>query len=138
MPRLRTALLLTAAALLLTVAAPSFAEEVLAQGSSWDKRTAKIQGDWKIVDRDGQLFLVLGDGFKTKRAPDLKAFLIPVPTTGVAKKDIPAGSLRIGLLESHKGGQELALPAGTSLDDYRSLAVHCEKFNKVWSVTSLR
>jgi hypothetical protein len=128
----------TAFALTFLVATAVFSQEALVQGSNWDERTAKIEGDWKIVERDGGLVLVLGANFKTKKAPDLKAFLAPLPSTAVDKRKIPAGSLRLGLLKSHTGAQEIQLPAGTSLDGYRTLMIHCEKYGKVWGVSSLR
>lgn len=129
---------LVVALLLALVTLPAFAEEIVAQGSEWDKRNATIEGDWKIVERDGGLVLVLGEGFKTKKAPDLKAFLVSLPPTAVGKSEIPANAARIGLLKSAKGAQELEIPDLTSLDGYRALVIHCEQYSKVWAVTSLR
>ncbi|MEO1087740.1 MAG: DM13 domain-containing protein, partial [Acidobacteriota bacterium] len=102
-------------ALLIGLAAPAFAADaVLAEGTTWDKRTSKIQGHWKIVERGDRLYLQLGDGFKTKKAPDLKAFLTRSAPSAIKKKNIPADALRLGLLKSHKGAQELQLPAGSA------------------------
>ncbi|MEO1366907.1 MAG: hypothetical protein AAFX50_06990, partial [Acidobacteriota bacterium] len=68
--------LVAAFALLTTLALPALAADaVLAEGATWDKRTSKITGEWKIVQRGDRLYLQLGDDFKTKKAPDLKAFL---------------------------------------------------------------
>ncbi|MEM1178367.1 MAG: DM13 domain-containing protein [Acidobacteriota bacterium] len=136
-PWRRIAGFVVAFTLLLGFAAPAFADDVVAQGSTWEKRTSKIKGEWKIVERNGRLFLQLGDGFKTKRAPDLKAFLTKTAPDGIKKKDLPADALRLGLLKSHKGAQELPLPAGATIDDYQSLIIHCEQYNKIWGVTAL-
>ncbi|MCH9651208.1 MAG: DM13 domain-containing protein [Deltaproteobacteria bacterium] len=110
--------------------------EILAQGE-WTKKGYAIDGTWKIVQKGEEVFVVLSDDFSTKKAPDLKIFLSPQPLDGLNNRNATSASFLVAPLRSPKGGQEYLLPAGTNWKDYRSIAIHCEKYSKLWGGAAL-
>ncbi len=131
-----------AIAFLLILAAISFhghaSDGGIVQQGTWTKKTASINGSWRIVEENGRLFLELDEDFKTKKAPDLKAFLSPRPLSGLRGATAIQGATLIGALSSQKGKQRLALPATVNLSDFRSLIIHCEKYDKLWGGAELK
>lgn len=47
------------------------------------------------------------------------------------------GGLVLGLLESNEGKQEFEIPENVNLDRYKSIAIHCEKYTKLWGAAPL-
>jgi len=122
----------------LWVAAPLRSGELLAHGMGWTKKSQKVKGSWEIV-RDGErVVLRLGEGFKTKKAPDLKLVLSPLGVKEASAKNALADGLVIAPLRSVKGAQEYELPDGVDLDAYSSLLINCEQYTKLWGATALR
>ncbi|MEM6457742.1 MAG: DM13 domain-containing protein [Acidobacteriota bacterium] len=116
----------------------ALAADALAHGS-WTKKSFKIAGTWKIVDEGGTRYVELDAAFKTKKAPDLKLFLHPLPLSAVNGKNAASnGAVLIHQLDSHKGAQRYALPADVDLSQFRTLLVHCEKYSKLWGGAPLR
>ncbi len=114
----------------------AFAGDV-AEGS-WTKKGFAIAGGWSIVERDGEHIVVLDGGFKTKKGPDLKIFLSPLPLEEIDGQNATKGSVFVGALHSAKGTQELRIPAGTDLQRYQTILIHCERYSKLWGGASLR
>ena len=121
-----TALLL----LLATVGAASAADK------SWTKKSFDVKGSWSVVEQGGKSWIVLADDFSTKKAPDLKLFLSKKSGAELNGKNAADGVL-IAKLDSHKGGQRYEIPANVDLSQYATLALHCEKYSKLWAVSSL-
>jgi len=102
---------------------------------TWTKKAQKIAGEWKIVhDADGAK-LVLGKDFKTRNAPDLKFILTNAEVANMTGKNAMNGAVIISALKNNKGEQTYALPANFS--DYKTLALHCEQFSKLWGATDI-
>ncbi|MEL7489553.1 MAG: DM13 domain-containing protein [Pseudomonadota bacterium] len=113
------------------------AETVLHEGV-WTKKSFKSSGAWSIVeDADGNRFVKLNDDFKTRNAPDLKIFLSPQAAADTTGKNATDGALLISPLNSNKGGQVYEIPAGTDLDTFSSILIHCEQYSKLWSAADL-
>ncbi len=108
----------------------------VAQGS-WTKKTQSASGTWKITDVGGNLVFEVSDDFKTKKAPDLKIFLSPLTASAAENKNAITKSLLVAELPKISGSFEVALPAGTNLDDYNSVLIHCEKYTKLWVASDL-
>ncbi len=109
---------------------------VLVSGA-WVKKKRTTKGTWSIVREDGALFVKLDADFSTRNAPDLKIFLSPLSAAQAGNKNAVDGSLLVTLLESNKGAQSYRLPAGTNLDDYKSVLIHCEQYKLLWSAADL-
>ena len=124
--------------LLVGAALPAFAADgsVLHEGR-WTKKGFDIEGSWSIVEEGGQRFVVLSDDFRTKSAPDLKLFLSPRAGSDVSSTNATRDAARIGPIESHRGGQRIAIPAEVDLTGYETLVLHCEQYSKLWGVADL-
>ena len=123
--------------ILLFSAALAFSQSATAAETTgtWTKKFTKISGEWKIVqDADGAK-LVLSSDFKTKNAPDLKFILTNTSVAEMNNGNAMNGAVIISPLTSNKGEQVYALPA--NFKDFKTLALHCEKFSKLWGATDI-
>lgn len=124
------------AALALLVAAlapiPSFAEVPVGTDQAFVEKQYDIRGSWSVVEENGQTLIRFSDDFKTKKGPDLKVFLSPTAIDAVDGGNATDGSVLLGELISTKGGQDYVLPEGVSLEDFKSVLVHCEEFSVLW------
>lgn len=126
-----------ALALLASFAASNAFAEDAPRAGSWTKKSVRTSGSWRIITEGDRQVVVLGDDFKTSKAPDLKIFLSPLPLEEVGNKNAVQGSLLVGKLTSYKGGQRLLIPAGTDLGKYKSLLLHCEQYTKLFAAAAL-
>ena len=102
---------------------------------TFTKKYQKITGEWKIIkDADGAK-LVLSEDFKTRNAPDLKFILTNADVASMTGKNAMDGAVVISPLKSNKGEQVYALPA--NFKDFKTLALHCEQFSKLWGATDI-
>ena len=104
---------------------------------SWTKKTNKISGGWSIVEKGGKRYVVLDKKFKTRKAPDLKIILSPTATKDLKNGNAMKKAVVVSLLKSPKGAQSFEIPPRVKLDSYRSIAIHCEKFTKLWGAAPL-
>lgn len=102
----------------------------------WVKKEQSIRGEWKIEERADGHYLILGDDFRTRRAPDLKFVLSKQSVDSVQSSTAMNGALLIAPLESARGAQEYKLPENFA--DYSSLLLHCEQYTKLWGAAALR
>lgn len=112
------------------------AETVIASGS-WDKVSFKSSGTWSVVESGGSYFVELSSDFKTRNAPDLKIFLSPQSAGSLTGRNATDGAVLVSELSSNRGGQRYEIPAGVDVSDYTSIAIHCEQYSKLWSVSDL-
>ena len=103
-----------------------------AQSGSWSKKNYSVSGKWEIVkDKSGHVLKLTG--FKTRSAPDLKLFLSPLSVGSINGKNATQGAVRIAKLKSAKGDQTFRLPASVDPGKFKTLLLHCEKFQKPWA-----
>ncbi len=126
--------LVAALVTLLFAGALAAADEV---PSTWSKKFFAVKGTWSLEESGGTTYLVLDEAFSTKNAPDLKLFLSPAGASSLNGKNATNDALFVAKLTSNKGAQRHALPAGTNLSKYKTLALHCEKYSKLWAVSDL-
>lgn len=112
------------------------AGKVLHQGS-WTKKGYAVEGQWKIVEDGGKHFVELDASFRTKNAPDLKLFLSPQNLDKVTGSNATQRTVLVAKLKSNKGAQRYEIPAGTDLEKFITLLLHCEKYSKLWSAATL-
>ena len=125
--------ILCACALLPSLSTPARSTDplVLAAGT-WTAGGYAIEGGWRIVDEDGKLFVVLDEAFRTRRAPDLKLFLSPLPLAEIGDRNATRDALLVAPLDSARGAQRYPLTDEVDLTDYKSLIIHCERYSKYW------
>ncbi len=117
---------------------PNFAADDLIDQGAWQEKGYSIKGEWQIVQRDNQKFIVFNEDFKTKKGPDLKVYLSKVGIQGLDGDRVNSSSVKISPLESHKGAQEYLIPESVNLDDFKSLVIHCEAYSHLWGGADLR
>jgi len=124
--------------LLLALALSTFARsEDLASGT-WSKKAHTIHGRWRItLEGDGSRVLRLSGGFKTRKAPDLKLVLSPLPLAELNNRNAMQGAVVISPLASNKGAQTYVLPSSADLAEIQSLVIHCERYSKLWGGAAL-
>ena len=103
----------------------------------WTKKTNKIAGNWSIVEKGGKRYVVLDSKFKTSNAPDLKIILSPTAIKDLKSKNAMQKAKIVSLLKSNKGAQTFEIPKGIDLTKFKSVAIHCEKYTKLWGGSAL-
>lgn len=125
-------------AVTLGLTAPIFAQESeILHSGSWTKKKSAIEGNWEIVREGEKRFVVLDKNFSTKKAPDLKIFLSPLPLESLNDDNLTVRGRLISPLKSHEGAQRFEIPAKIKLESYKSIVIHCEKYEKLWGGASL-
>lgn len=121
---------------LLILVGPTAIAQVSYSGE-WTKKSYAVEGRWEIIkDQDGYL-LRLDQDFSTKKAPDLKIFFSPKPVDEINAKNALAGAVKISELKTYKGRQEFKIPRGVSAGAFKTLLIHCEQYDVLWSVAKL-
>ena len=121
--------------LLGVTAAPSPAQEVVAQGP-WEAIDYAVSGQWQIVRRDARHYVRLDDEFDTRNGPDLHIVLSRQRLDRITNDNATEQALIVGRLHTKddslffkrmRGAQELPLPPGTNPSSYRTILIHCVK-----------
>lgn len=102
---------------------------------AWTKKYQNVKGQWSIIhDADGAK-LVLNKEFSTRKAPDLKFILTNAAVAEMTGENAMTGAVIISALKSNKGEQYYLLPK--NFKDYKTLALHCEQYSKLWAATDI-
>lgn len=98
----------------------------------------------RIINSDGQFFLELDETFQTSSVgPDL-VIVLHRSADVIGSTEPPAFPLRGGEyvvlaeLASFSGAQRYAISADVNLDDYRSVAIWCRRFNATFGAATLQ
>lgn len=110
----------------------------LGQGQFRDADAAhKGRGQVRLVERpDGVQEVQLTD-FEVTNGPDLEVWLSAHPDPASAGDVTGNPYLSLGPLKGNVGNQSYAIPAGTTLADYRSVVIWCEQFGVLFSPAAL-
>lgn len=146
--RTRAMSLLTTVTIMTTLLVLAFVSTAAAQpvpvdgdrtlhSGTWTKKTNTIDGSWSIVEKSGRRYIVLDSKFKTTKAPDLKIILSPTAVKDLKSKNAMTKAKVIALLKSHKGAQRFEIPKGVDLKKFKTIAIHCEKYTKLWGASSI-
>ena len=85
----------------------------------------KVSGGAKLI-KNGEKHQVMLVDFKTDSGPDLHVYLVKNDMGDASKDD---SFLNLGKLASNSGTMNIDIPAGTNLDDYKSVSIWCKAFN---------
>jgi len=128
----RTSKLLAALLVLASAGLAAADEEVLASGR-WTEKNYEVAGGWRIVAVGDERFVELDEDFKTRRAPDLKLFLSPLPLAELDDRNATRGATRIAELEGHRGAARYPIDPTVDLSEFLTLILHCEQYSKLWA-----
>lgn len=94
------------------------------------------KGKVTVVTEQGKQYLEFDQNFKTDNGPDLFVILHTSdapPVSGIKEKDY----VTLAPLQKISGNQRYALPANVKLENYKSVAIWCRKFNATFGYASL-
>ncbi len=112
--------------------------QTVAQGQ-FIERESKGEGVVFLVINEEGRWLEFNEDFKTGRAPDLRVYLSPVAASELTAETIEGGmSVFLAELESRKGSQRYQIPENIDLTRFRSVAVHCLKYSKLYTAADLQ
>jgi hypothetical protein len=101
------------------------------------------QGTVRLVSREGQSFVELGEDFETSElGPDLVVILHRSDNV-IGSTEPPAYPINEGdyivlaPLQAFKGAQSYPIPSDVNLADYRSAGIWCRKFNATFGAAVL-
>ncbi|MEX0299465.1 MAG: DM13 domain-containing protein [Kordiimonas sp.] len=92
----------------------------------------KTTGMWYLDERSDGIYFMLSEGFETTNGPNLQVYLSKQSASEVVASE-KSTDLHIASLKSYKGGQTYKLPRSLNLKEYKSLAIVCDTFHKVWA-----
>ncbi|MGK7875523.1 MAG: DM13 domain-containing protein [Xenococcaceae cyanobacterium] len=92
-------------------------------------------GTGRIVNENGQRYVEFDSAFRTASGPDVQVILhrsdvVPVK---VSEPDY----VTLAPLKSFNGAQRYEIPASLNLDEFKSVAIWCRKFNVTFGYASL-
>ncbi|MEB3151595.1 MAG: DM13 domain-containing protein [Sphaerospermopsis sp.] len=94
------------------------------------------KGKVSVVTENGKRYLEFDGNFKTDNGPDLYVILhksSTVPISGVKEKDY----VSVARLQKVSGTQRYPVPENVKLDDFKSVAIWCRKFNATFGFAPL-
>lgn len=112
---------------------------VVATGNFLSKESGLVaQGAFEIREEAGRHSLVVKAGFQVSEGPDLYFAFHPLAAAQIHGGNAKAGALRVEpMLRALDGAQAYELPAGFDPAKYRSLLIHCWKFNHLYGAGAL-
>jgi len=133
--------LITIGMMLITIPVVLAQEQVLFEGEfEAESYFTTFEGHWKIVKKGEVSFLILGEDFEAKKAPDLKIFFSTLEFNDVSAKNASSKqtSYMLAKLQKPKGSTTYEIPLDFDLSTYKSLVILCEKYKKLWGGSALR
>lgn len=92
----------------------------------------------RIINENGQRYLVLDSGFKTSsQGPDLHVVLDPTDKPPMQYKDLTR-YVNLGRLQKYTGEQRYPIPATIDLSKFKSVAIWCRMANATFGYAPLR
>ncbi len=88
------------------------------------------------VYRAGQTLILRLEAFTVTNGPDLYV-LLTKHASPKTSRDVDNGYLEVAKLKGNSGSQNYALPAGTSLSEYRAVVIYCKPFSVVFATATL-
>jgi hypothetical protein len=108
-----------------------------AQSGGWIEKSYEVKGTWEIVKKGDTHYLIFDEDFDTKKAPDLKIFLSKLEVNKINADNAVKGSVKIADLKSYDGKQSFLIPKSVNLMSYKTLLIHCQQYEVLWSVAKL-
>lgn len=115
---------------------PTTTTNQTAQPGNFQAAEHPTQGKVSIITQQGKQYLEFDQNFKTDNGPDLFVILHTSnapPVSGIKEKDY----VSIAPLQKISGNQRYALPASVKLENYKSVAIWCRKFNATFGYAPL-
>lgn len=128
--------------LLFGISSLSAADNTLFKGSlkadfsSWGSDA--VEGNWRIVQKEGKNVIQLLNNFEAKEGPDVKIFLSKQKQAAITGDNAANDAVFISLVSTFEGGSEYEVPAGIKIEDFKTLVFHCEAYSKLWGTGKIQ
>ena len=105
-----------------------------------DSYFTTFKGSWTIEKEGDKTYVIMGDNFSTKKAPDLKIYFSKLDFDDVDEDNANSKdtSVFVAKLNSYKGAKKYEVPAGIDISAYKTIPVHCVKYTKYWGGSPLK
>ncbi|GEM_PF-776123 len=113
-----------------------FSGSLDAEFSSWGSDS--VEGEWRIIQKEGKHFIQLLDSFDAKEGPDVKIFLSKQSQTSITGDNATQNAVFISLVSSFEGSSEYEVPANIKVEDFKTLVFHCEAYSKLWGTGKIQ
>lgn len=112
---------------------------VVATGTFQSKESGLIAGGaFEIQEYAGKYTLVIKSDFKVSEGPDLYFAFHPLAQASINGGNAKTGTFRVDpMLRSLNGAQTYEIPAGFDPSKYKSIIIHCWKFNHLYAAGTL-
>lgn len=131
MKKLLSVRLLAFALAAMVLSAPVFAGEMKVSSGVFSGASDHVTaGGVSVIERDGDMILVLGADFSLDGAPD--------PKLGFGLNGKYDGASKVAHLKSKTGAQEYMIPEGVDVSQYNEIYVWCEKYSVPLGVAMLK
>lgn len=139
LPRAAVSSLGLGLALILHLATEPIMAGVVASGTFQSKEAGLIAaGAFEIHEDGGRHTLVVKSDFKVSEGPDLFFAFHPLASAAITGSNAKTNALRVDpMLRSLSGAQTYEIPAGFDPSRYRSLVIHCWKYNHLYAAGTL-
>ena len=99
-----------------------------------------FKGSWKIEKEGDKTYIIMGEDFSTKKAPDLKIYFSKLDFDDIDEDNANSKdtSVFVAKLNSYKGSKKYLVPANINIGDYKTILVHCVKYTKYWGGSPLK
>jgi len=114
-----------------------FANDIAFGGFASFHFNTRTTGTVLVVERDGKLFLELGEDFSVKSAPDLHVLLSPLGQGQLTDDNASTGAVVVAMLETFEGAKSFELDAGTPVGQFRTVLIHCIEFRHLFGIAAL-
>jgi hypothetical protein len=87
---------------------------------------------------EGKLYVRLSD-LATSNGPDMHVLLVRAEDKALGQEIVKGNldSVELGTLKGNQGDQNYDLPATADLNQYRAVAIYCERFHAIFGVAKL-
>ena len=105
-----------------------------------DSYFTTFKGSWTIEKEGDKTYVVMGENFSAKKAPDLKIYFSKLDFDDVDEDNANSKdtSVFVSKLNSYKGAKKYEVPAGIDISAYKTILVHCVKYTKYWGGSPLK
>ncbi|MCM0593053.1 MAG: DM13 domain-containing protein [Gloeotrichia echinulata DVL01] len=118
-----------------TPSATTIASSVVESGK-FQAGEQPTQGKVNVITKNGKRYLEFDQGFKTNEGPDLFVILYrseKPPISGIKDQDY----VSIARLQKTSGTQSYVLAKNIKLEEFKSVAIWCRKFNATFGYAAL-
>lgn len=104
---------------------------------TFEERFHSVEGSAKIIQKDGESFLVFSEDFKTFPGPSLHIILSSHNNPSNKDQVHQEPSLDLGKIEGRSGQQMYKIPSNYNPEDFKSAIIYCKPFKVIFALAML-